>query len=113
MADAPTAWWCPECGTVANGKPDVGHLDPRTWLHCSGVFEEASVLPRDLSLADLAVRLSDAGYDVNAGRLYVVLASLDQVAVILRDAGYDVEDYPRSPIEAGYLVVAAKETADG
>jgi hypothetical protein len=36
--------------------------------------------------------------------------SLDELANVLTRAGYDVEDYPRrSPTEAGYLDVAAKE----
>jgi hypothetical protein len=54
MAESsPTAWWfCPACGWISK----TGHHEhPITLVH---------ILPRDLSLVDLAVRLDAAGYDV-------------------------------------------------
>ncbi len=94
MAESPTAWWCPACKAVL----DPTYLDEHTDENVKPI--QVPVLPPGLSLADLAVRLRDAGYEVDPGWLSENHETWWVREQMVADEHYD-------PV----LVVAAKEPA--
>lgn len=63
MAEAPTTWWCPECGYMYRER-FLAHLRHDAEDPCRAQCIEVSLLVPDMPLADLAAALRRAGYDV-------------------------------------------------